>query len=305
MLEIKIPATSANLGAGYDSLGVAVSLYNYMTLEESDRVDIAANDGVPIPTDESNLVYTTAKHLFDLCGRPFYGLKIRQSNNIPMARGLGSSSACIVGGLVGANLLLGSPMSRDEILNLAAQLEGHPDNVAPALLGGLATAVLENRKVYYVKQSLKQDLAFAAIVPDFELKTTVARQAIPKQVAHRDGVFNLARAALMSVSLYSGNYHNLRIAAQDQLHQPYRLSLIPGAKETINMLYNNGAYAAYISGAGSTLMGIVDKTNVDFARRVRHELDQMGRASWQVLMLDVDNIGTTAADMPIDKLFKG
>ncbi|MBP3270883.1 MAG: homoserine kinase, partial [Ruminococcus sp.] len=130
MIKIQIPATSANLGAGFDALGLALTYYNHVEMEESDRVEISSADGIPVPTDESNLIYVSAKDLYEVCGKKLSGLKLVQTNNIPMARGLGSSSACIVAGLVGANTLLGSPLTTDDLVDLAAQIEGHPDNTA-------------------------------------------------------------------------------------------------------------------------------------------------------------------------------
>ena len=256
MVKVKIPATSANLGSGFDALGLSLTLYNYLEVEESDRLDISSTDAVEIPKNEQNLVYKTVKYLFDVCGRPLHGLRIVQTNNIPLARGLGSSSACIVGGLVAANQLMGCPLNEDELLGFAATLEGHPDNAAPALLGGLVTAVIEDGKVYHVKQTVKDDLMFAAFIPGFELKTSKARKVIPLEVSHRDAVFNLSRAALMSVSLYSGDYQNLRAACEDRLHQQYRLPLIRGAQQIFDMSYRFGAYAAFISGAGPTVMAL-------------------------------------------------
>ena len=164
MLKLRIPATSANIGPGFDSIGLAVGLYNYVTLEEYDGLAIESLDGKEIPTDETNLVYTTAKRLYELCGVPFRGLKIGQINNIPLTRGLGSSSACVIAGLKGANRLMGNPVSDDELLNLAAGIEGHPDNSTPALTGGLVTAVFDGKKVWYVKQEIKNDLRFVAVV---------------------------------------------------------------------------------------------------------------------------------------------
>ena len=139
MIKIQIPATSANLGAGFDALGLALNYYNYVDMEEADGIRIESLDGTEIPTDASNLVYDAAHILYDICGRKLSGLNIRQTNNIPMARGLGSSSACIIAGLIGANKLMGEPMGVDDLVNLSAQIEGHPDNTAPALLGGIVT----------------------------------------------------------------------------------------------------------------------------------------------------------------------
>lgn len=288
---MKIPATSANLGSGFDSLGLALTMYNYLEISENDHLCITSTDKIPIPRDESNLVYKTVKYLYDVCGKPLPGLSIRQTNNIPFARGLGSSSACIVGGLLAANELLNSPMSDEELLHFASTLEGHPDNVAPALLGGLVTAVIEDEKVYHVKQTIKDDLMFAAFIPSFELKTSNARKVIPQEISHKDAVFNLSRAALMSVSLYTGNYENLRVACDDRLHQQYRLPLIRGAKELFRMSYDFGAYASFISGAGPTVMSIVDTAEFDFESRANEWMRQHGMDQWSLRMLAIDNRG--------------
>jgi homoserine kinase len=291
LVKVKIPATSANLGSGFDALGLSLTMYNYLEVEESDGISISSTDAVAIPSGTDNLVYKTIKYLYDVCGRPLPGVKIMQTNNIPMARGLGSSSACIVGGLVAANQMMGSPLSHDELLGFAATLEGHPDNVAPALLGGLVTAVIENGKVYHVKQSIKDDLMFAAFIPDFELKTSNARKVIPQEISHKDAVFNLSRSALMSVSLYSGNYENLRVACDDRLHQQYRLPLIKGARDIFSMSYEFGAYASFISGAGPTIMSIVNTDFFDFEGKANARLRDLRMTGWRLHMLSIDNRG--------------
>lgn len=290
-VEIKIPATSANIGAGFDSLGLAVRMYNRVILEPREGVEVLSLDGVPVPAGENNLIYKTVKYLFDICGKPLSGLRIQQENNIPMARGLGSSSACIVAGLMGGNVLLGEPLSREDIIHMAATMEGHPDNSTPAILGGQVTAAIENGRVFYCRQQLRDDLRFAAIIPDFELKTSAARAALPKEVSRADGVFNLSRAALMAMSLASGDYGNLRVAAQDKLHQPYRLELIPGAKPVMDCALEFGAYCVYISGAGSTLMAIVGAENAGFVQRLRCWMDGQGRTGWRLALLEPDNDG--------------
>lgn len=292
MIKIQVPATSANLGSGFDSLGLALKLYNYVLMDEWDGIDITTSDGSDVPCDETNLIYSSAKFLFELCGRPFSGLKLIQENNIPMTRGLGSSSACIVAGLVGANALLKKPLSKDDLVNLAARLEGHPDNSTPAILGGLVTSVFDGNRVYSVKVPISGRLKFAAFIPDFELKTEVARSALPKEISHRDAVYNLSRAALMTASLFSGKLENLRVAAQDKLHQPYRLKFIEGAEDIFNLAYKHGAYAAYISGAGPTLMAMVNVTDIGFVDRVKNEL-AAAFPSWKLCMLDCDENGAT------------
>ncbi|SFC29699.1 homoserine kinase [Ruminococcus albus] len=296
MINIKIPATSANLGAGFDALGLALNYYNYVEMEESDIIDIASSDDIAVPCDERNLIYLSAKDLYAVCGKKLEGLKLRQTNNIPMARGLGSSSACIIAGLVGANKMLGDPLTKDDLVDLAAQIEGHPDNTAPALLGGIVTAVFDGRKVHWVKQEVYTKLKFVAMIPDFELKTEEARACLPKEVSHKDAVYNLSRAALFSASLLTGKFENLRTAVHDKLHQPYRMELIPGCREVFDIAYTHGAYASYISGAGPTVMSIVDVDNQYFAGKMKFSLDNAGLGGWQVKELAIDNDGTVLID---------
>lgn len=295
MITVKIPATSANVGAGFDSLGLAVALYNELHLQEDDGVHIQSLDGVEIPLDESNLVYTTVRDMFELCGRPFRGLMLGQINSIPLSRGLGSSSACIIGGLLGANHMLGHPFSRQEIINLAASIEGHPDNTTPALLGGFVASVFDGSEVHFVRQELHAGLQFAALIPDFELRTSLARSALPKRIGHKDAVYNLSRAALMSASLATGSYHNLRCAAQDRLHQSCRLALMDGAERAMKILEEE-SYCVYVSGAGSTLMAMVPGSDKSFHERMRPRLDAQGFAAWKLMMLDADNTGAICVE---------
>ena len=234
-IKVSVPATSANVGSGFDALGLAVTLYNTVTFEESDKLDISAADGTRIPRNESNLVYRSAKGLFDKVGKKIPPLKIVQTNPIPMARGLGSSSACIIAGLLGANRMLGDVLNTQELLTLATAIEGHPDNVAPALLGGLTSSVFEDGVVYSVKRDVDQSLCFAAIVPDYKLLTEAARAALPKQVAHKDAVYNLSRAALVPAAFCEGRHDLLGIATEDKLHQPYRMPLMPGSREVFGL----------------------------------------------------------------------
>lgn len=292
MIKIQIPATSANLGAGFDALGLALNYYNYVQMEEYDGVDISSLDGVEVPCDEKNLIYKSAKSLYEICGKQFTGLRIIQENNIPMTRGLGSSSACIIAGLVGANTLMGNPLTLDDMVNLSAQIEGHPDNTAPALLGGIVTAVFDGKCVHWVKQEVLTTLKFVVAIPDFELSTELARDCLPKEIAHKDAVYNLSRAALFSSSLLTGKYENLRTAVDDRLHQPYRMELIPHAKFVFDLAYTLGAYAVYISGAGPSIMSIVDENNEYFLGKLRFALDKHGLNNWNVRMLEIDNKGT-------------
>ncbi len=292
MIEIKVPATSANIGSGFDSLGLAIDMYNRVWMEKHDGVWIESADDIAIPLDENNLIYKTAKYLFDICGKELSGLHIKQENVIPMARGLGSSSACIVAGLIGANELMGKPLNSEDIVNMAANMEGHPDNSTPAILGGQVTAAMENGKVYYSRTAIKDDIKFATLIPNFELKTSQARAALPREVNLKGAVYNLSRAALMASSLATGKYENLRVACQDKLHQPYRLPLIEGGDMVLRSCYEFGAYGAYISGAGSTLMAIVPADNENFYRNLRCHLDAAGKGDWKLYMHNAENVGT-------------
>lgn len=235
MVTVTVPATSANVGAGFDSLGLAVSMHNVFTFEESDRIQISSVDGTHVPAGSNNLVYRSARVVYDQLGIPLKGLRITQRNDIPMARGLGSSSACIVAGIMGANALLGDKLTERQMLTLATAIEGHPDNVAPAMLGGFVTSVIDEGQVYSVKKDIDPELAFAAFVPDFRLLTSKARAALPAMVSHKDAVYNLSRAALATAAFCEGNYALLGVATKDVLHQKYRLPLIDRAAGAVDI----------------------------------------------------------------------
>ena len=287
-IKVSVPATSANIGSGFDALGLAVTLYNTVTFEDSEVLDISSADGTRIPRGESNLVYRSAKGLFEKVGKQIPPLKITQTNPIPMARGLGSSSAC----------MLGDVLNTQELLTLATSIEGHPDNVAPALLGGLTSSVFEEGKVYSVKRNVDETLCFAAIVPDYKLLTEAARAALPKEVSHKDAVYNLSRAALVPAAFCEGRHDLLAIATEDKLHQPYRMPLMPGSKEVFDMARLCGAKAVYVSGAGSTVMAVAEKAEAEkFYSKLEKGLELLegldGCEAFTLLRLDADNTGAT------------
>ena len=298
MITVTVPATSANVGAGFDSLGLALSMHNVFTFEECDRIRISSVDGTHVPTGANNLVYRSARAVYDQLGIPLRGLRITQRNDIPMARGLGSSSACIVAGILGANALLGNKLTSRQMLTLATAIEGHPDNVAPALLGGLTSSVFEDGVVCSVKRDVDQSLCFAAIVPDYKLLTEAARAALPKQVAHKDAVYNLSRAALVPAAFCEGRHDLLGIATEDKLHQPYRMPLMPGSREVFGLAKQCGAKAVYVSGAGSTVMAVAERAEAErFYAGLRAGLETLegldGCEAFTLLELDADNAGAT------------
>ncbi len=292
MIKIQIPATSANLGSGFDSLGVALNMYNYVWMEETDEIDISSADGIEVPKDESNLIYWSAERLYRECGKKIPGLKIVQENNIPMTRGLGSSSACIAAGLIGANRFLGSPLSQHDLVNLACRIEGHPDNTTPALLGGLVTAAMENGRVYSVSVPVAKNIRFGVFIPPFELKTEVARKALPTEYSRDNAVYNLSRSSLMTAALFSGSLENLRVAVQDSIHQPYRKKFINGCDTVFRMTYELGSYGTYISGAGPSIIAIIDDTLEDtFSKYALPHLESRGIKNWQFHVLKADGDG--------------
>ena len=285
-VRVQVPATSANFGSGFDCLGAALDLYNLIEMEEADGCRIEICDAAAVPADETNLIYTTARDFYARCGRPFRGLHIRQWNGIPTARGLGSSSACIAGALLGANELLGRPCTLDELVDLAAVAEGHPDNSTPALLGGFVAAAIDEDHVIACRCPVPEGLGFLAVIPDFELKTADARRALPDTVPRADGVYNLARSAVMAMSMAQGRLENLALGAEDRLHQPYRLGLIPGAEAVFGFFREQEVYASFISGAGSTLMALIPAGRAEeLSAAARAFLDREGLYGWQVLAL--------------------
>ena len=292
MIRIQVPATSANLGSGFDSLGIALTMYNQVWMEEYDGIDIRSRDGIKVPTDEKNLIYWSAKRLYEECGKKLPGLKIEQQSDIPMARGLGSSSACIVAGLMGANRFLGNPLTLSDMVNLACQIEGHPDNTTPALTGGLVASAMEAGKVHSVTVPVSQKIRFAALIPPFELKTEVARGVLPENYSREDAVYNLSRSALMTAALFSGSLENLRVAVQDRLHQPYRQPFIPNMETIFRLSYELGSYGTYISGAGPTLISIVDDEGADnFEKYAVAHLEEKNISGWRLEVLQADSAG--------------
>lgn len=293
-VKVRVPATSANMGPGFDSIGMALNLYNYVTAEDTGsglKIDILDDTKKFLPTDERNLIYTSMKVIFDKVGYHPDGLHLVLENNVMVTRGLGSSSAGIVSGLVAANELSGRQLTKDDLLNIAAEIEGHADNVTPALMGGFTVNAMENGDIKYFRTDIKDDLRFAAFVPDFFLQTKKARGVLPKSVSRSDAVYNIGRSALLTASMISGAYDNIKMAVGDKLHQDYRKSLIPGMDEIFKLSYSNGALGVYLSGAGPTIMAILRSTNSDFEGRMKAELKKSVLDNWNLHMLKADNDG--------------
>jgi len=253
-----VPATSANLGPGFDCLGLALDLYLSVSCRvRPDGLAIMVSEP-SIETDERNLVYRAMAAVFASTSQPVPGLAIDIQADIPLARGLGSSSAAIIAGVMLANRILDEPYDRERLLQLALPLEGHPDNIAPAMFGGLVVSGLAGNLVLAERVSLARQPRVALFIPDTPMSTAEARRVLPASYSRADAVFNTGRSALLVAALASGDIHVLRQAMEDRLHQPYRAEIFPALPKLINAALEAGASGAALSGAGSTVIALCD-----------------------------------------------
>jgi homoserine kinase len=258
-VHVRVPATSANLGPGFDALGLALTLYNRIEMAVGTgetRVEVSGEGAATLERDAANLVCRAATRLYRELGRPCPALMVRLENNIPVARGLGSSSSAIVGGLVTANALAGGPLDREALLRLAVELEGHPDNVAPALLGGLQLCVHHEGRLLHVALPLPPGMRLVACVPEAVVSTAAARAALPPAYPRADAVFAAGRAALLVAAFATGRLELLHAGMEDRLHQPYRAPLVPGFQAALRAARAAGADGACLSGSGSTMLAV-------------------------------------------------
>lgn len=288
MVKVRIPATSANMGPGFDCLGIALNMYNYFYVEEiKEGLElIGFEDSYK---SEDNLIYSSMKTCFEKLGYKPSGIRLEIKCSVPPSRGLGSSAACIVGGIVAANEIAGGILKRDEMLEIATEIEGHPDNVAPALFGGMVISIKENEKIFYDKIKVAEGVKFCAMIPDFKLSTKDARAVLPEEISYKDGVFNAGRTALMVAALTNGSFELLKFASEDRLHQPYRGKLIPDFDKIIEKAYEFGALGTFLSGAGPTIMAMLKQNDSSFTGRMNSFADKLNN-NWRMeeLKMDVD-----------------
>lgn len=259
-IHVQVPATSANCGPGFDCLGLAVDLCNDFQYTISDRwsgfhLEVEGEGKEWLKPSGRNLAFASFIRVWnEVTNRRHIGIRIHMINRIPQSRGLGSSSTAIVAGVLAASVLTDRHFSKEELLAYANELEGHPDNVAPAIYGGFTVSIQEQGRPYTLRLEPKLPLQFIAVVPDQPLSTSLARKAIPASVPHQDAVFNESRSALLVAALAADRPEFLRFALEDRLHQPYRAHLIPGMEEVFAAGRDAGAWQCILSGAGSTLM---------------------------------------------------
>ena len=283
-VTIRVPATTANLGPGFDAFGCALSLYTDVTFEETDAgLEIT---GCPEEfTGPDNLAYVSYCAALATMSEELRGIKIHIEADIPVCRGLGSSAALLVAGAMGANVLRGNKLSTQGLLNITNAMEGHPDNLAPAFFGGLTASMVDNGLPVCVNFPLHPDWEFLALVPDFDLPTTVARQALPTEYDRSDAVYNIAHGALVLKALELGDEKLLRNAMQDRIHQPYRKKMIADYEKIESLIRTTGA-AFCLSGAGPTLLCITQDEKLD--EKLAKKLDAITTANWQMIPLHVE-----------------
>lgn len=303
-VSVKVPATTANLGPGFDCLGLALPIYNEITVEETVMPgsgieiniieDSETYDILSIPRDKDNIVYKAIELLYNFVGQSVSDIKITIKTNIPVARGLGSSASVIVGGLMAANKLLGNPADDAVLLSIASEVEGHPDNVTPALFGGFCLSSMEDDgSVSYSKIEWPKDWKFTVLIPDYELDTRIARSVLPESISIPDAAYNVRKCAMLVDAVYRQDAELMKKSLKDKLHQPYRENLIKGFKELNELLANKeNILGCVISGAGPTIL-VISKN--DGFEKVVNEVVQIFEdfnVNCDIRTLEIENEGT-------------
>jgi homoserine kinase len=308
-LQVTVPATSANLGPGFDVLGLALDLHNVFTVAPAEETAISISGyGEGLPLDGSNLFCKAFSRLYSLAAPGGGGnhtappVNVQMELRVPPGMGLGSSATAVVGGLVAANAFLGEPFDRAALLREAADLEhgGHADNVAPALMGGLVVNVLDGEQVISVSVPFPAEMRAVLFMPDFTMDTVQGRTLMPAAFPRADVVFNTSRVALFVSALNSGRYDLLRIAMQDRLHQPYRARIFPPLPDLIEAALDAGAHGACLSGGGSSVLALADswaEPNSGRPEEIGEAMCRAGEAAGikgEVHVLDIDRKGARA-----------
>ena len=293
MVKIKVPGTSANIGPGFDTLGLALNIFNEITVEKKNSgIEVLwdiPNPNIPL---EDNLVYVALVHTLKKYKKEDLGCTVRMTKvDIPISRGLGSSAAAIVCGIYAAHYLMDYSLSTKDIVNIATELEGHPDNVAPAILGNMILSVMTEDSVLYSKIDFPEEIKFNVLIPNFKLSTEKARSVLPGSYSTADCVSNASRLALMLNFLKEKRYNDLRVCLEDKIHQPYRFELINNSLDIFEKSKELGALGEFISGAGPTLITWVDKNEETYKKELQKYLDTLDD-KWEIKDLTINTTGT-------------
>lgn len=274
---VRVPATTANLGPGFDCLGLALQIWNTIVVQESEKgmqVHLRGHS-YSLAASRENLVLRSMEEMFRRARVRFPDVSVTMTNRIPIGRGLGSSAAAIAGGLVAANTWMGSKVEQDELLALATELEGHPDNVSAALLGGLTIVIREGERAFTARVRPPRGWRAVLFIPEAALSTKFAREVLPQLIARDDAIYNIGRAALLVRAFSSGDVHGLDLATGDRLHEPYRAHLVPGMDELCLAAHAAGAHGVALSGAGPSMVAFTETGKG--AERIQHAFERCAR----------------------------
>ncbi|MGH4051168.1 MAG: homoserine kinase [Clostridium sp.] len=295
MFEIKVPATTANMGPGLDTLGVAFKLYNRFIVEEIETgLEILGCDEKY--TNSNNLVYSSMLKTFKKLGQAPKGIRLTFKTDIPVSGGLGSSATCILAGITAANRLCGDVLTKQEVLNFACEIEGHSDNITPALVGGMTVSIMEGGVSHYNKVPISGGVKFCALIPKVQLSTEDSRAVLPEKVRLKDAVFNVGRVSMLIIALVNGDYKGVKFACEDKLHQPYRNGLIENYNEITSFVTESDALGSFLSGAGPTIMVMLKKDDNSTQDRLKDFLKGLS-GNWETLNLDIDEDGLEITDI--------
>jgi homoserine kinase len=294
-VTVRVPATTANLGPGFDTLGMALSLYNDVELsDEGEGLQLYVEGEGKVELERAgdrNLSVRAARETLRDFGIQPSGLRVRQINRIPLGRGLGSSAAACLAGIAAASRLAGVQLSTDEMLARALPFEGHPDNVTPALMGGLTVSAIVAGRIVASQVPVPAYLKAVVVIPDLKLPTKRAREALPKQVPFADAVFNLTRLALLLTGLTTDRPELLAPGTEDRLHQPYRAALLPGMEAILEEGRQAGALATCLSGAGSSLLALVSADGEKIGHRMSERWQREFGIENRTHLLEIDRQG--------------
>lgn len=293
MIKVTVPATTANLGPGFDAMGMALSQYSVFECEESDEIELII-EGLESEklTVEDNLVIKCMNKVFDYIGDYPKGYKLKIINGIPLARGMGSSASAVIGGIMCANALMDFPLSSDEILNLATELEGHPDNVAPALLGNLIVSTkTKDNEIIFRSIELFEDMECVLFIPDYEVSTKDSREVLPEKISMEDAVHNSSHLALLVLAFLNKDKTLIGKTMDDRIHEPYRKSLIRNFDDFREAAISSGAFAFSLSGAGSTIIAYSDEENSEKVKETFEDIAQKEVISGKAIVIKPSNKG--------------
>lgn len=300
-ISVKVPATTANIGPGFDSFGMAIPIYNIVTIEETVlggvEIELICKEDeiqeLHLPANDTNIIYGAIEQLYACVGQAPSAIKVTIDTSIPIAKGLGSSASVIVGALLAANELLGRPADLDALLSIANEVEGHPDNITPAFLGGFCISSLEeDGSIKYCKLDWPEDWKLTLCVPDFELSTSISRSVLPAQISREDAVFNVRRSAMLIHAIHTKDAELMKLAMQDKLHQPYRIRFVPGLEDVMEELKSfDNVLGVALSGAGPSILVVSSGNNLDKIREVIKTTWAKYSVKAEISTFDIDTNG--------------